>query len=566
MYDETEQQIWNKYIFFPERLLWDRADQQTKDSHWFYCDMQNIAKYYHRYKKGVAYAPEGHIETRTKKSEIDGREIKSEQVAYRPSRVRIKQIAKVINKQARFMFGAKPDIALNIDMDDGSEDAETKKALTITQEMMDNVLKRNKFYAELIKAFKDCCIGKRVACILNFDAIAGATIEFLSAFHFTYSYDPMNPGTLAKFEFHKVLPDCIADNPLYIKKRYWLQYDYENYDPAVDKRYCHIEEIIYNAQGEDVTSSYEEEHGKRFSGRTDLTYIPAEVIVNTGLLDQKQGVSDVEDLECNESWYNFLSGLNVDALKKNMNPMKYTVDMDSSTTSRMTNKLGGYVDLQSDRKDPTSKKAEIGMLESSMNYTEPLKEIMETFEQQIHDSVDVPNINLETMASTITSGKALRAIYWGLIQRCDEKMTTWAPAIENIITKLINGLYVYPDIAAMYLSAEPMPMQLFFEVEVTRNNPIPEDEEEEKQIDMQEVSAGLKSRQAYMMKWHNMTDVQANQQLIQIAIENNLLDNLALPETDDSDNLLVSMINEQYSDGISNVEEEADTIILDDNI
>lgn len=549
MFDESNltKDIISNYLFYPEKLLFDRADQQTKDGKWFYTDMGRIAMYYHRYHNAVSFKPVGYTERKLKEN-AEGRLEETEVIAYQPARTRFKKMANLINKQARFMFGLPVEITLEIDMDTGNVNGDVTQSLSVTQEMVNNVLTTNSFYAKLLTAFKDCCVGKRVACVINFDNVYGVSIDFLSAFHFTYEYDIKDSNKLCKFAYHRVLSNGNCDDDiLYIKKRYWLDYmeGVTNPDPDIDKRYCYVSEEVHNHDGEDVTEDYINETGiELFSGRLDIDFIPAEVIINHGMLDQRKGVSDIEDLQNDEAWYNFLSGLDIDSLKKNMNPMKYTVDMDSTTTQTITNRLGGYADLQSDRKDPESKSPSVGLLESNLNYVQALDDMLDKFEYSMHEATDVPNINLETMASTITSGKALRAVYWGLIQRCNEKFNSWQPAIESIVTMVINGLYVYNQAALPYLSGETFPAMIPFEVIAERQDPIPDDENLEKTSDMAEVQNGVRSRRSYLEKWHNMNPQQANQELIQIAIEQNLLDNLAVPEGALSDNELYQILSE----------------------
>lgn len=556
LYDENADAIYGQYFRFPERLLYDQPD--TRDTlKWFWDDYHRIARYYHRYLCGVSYKPEGYTEKR-KVQRADGTaEIKST-IAYKPTRARFKKIAQLINKQSRFLFGVNPDIRLNIDMDTDKElDTPVKEALGVTQEMLDNILIENDFYAKLLQASKDCAIGKRVACIVNFNLETGITVDFVSAFHFTYLTDQEKPSKLTMFSY--IAPLKIGSEPcdeLYIKKVYTMakRADKEN------EEYCYIREIIYDHGGKDITAEYEQETGvRRYDGFTELQFIPAQVIVNMGLIDQKHGISDVEDLESYESLYNFLSGLDIDALKKNMNPMKYTVDMDRTTTGGMSNALGAYADLQSDRKDPDSKSPQIGLLESNMNYVNPLNDIIKKITKNMHDSVDVPDVDLETMSGVITSGKALKAIYWGLITRCDEKMKVWEPAIRHIVEIIIDGAHVYMDSATSYLSGETFPVMINYEVVVERNNPLPEDEEEEKNINMAEVQNQLMSRKSYMIKWYGMTDSQANKELIQIAIENSIINDQALPLEELDQNSLLKQLKEEYGLNLGDINEDTTT-------
>ena len=121
------------------------------------------------------------------------------------------------------------------------------------------------------------------------------------------------------------------------------------------------------------------------------------------------------------------------------------------------------------------------------------------------------------MSGSITSGKALKAIYWPLIVRCKEKMKTWAPAIKHIVSSIIDGAIEYQNCAKQYTSMALFPIA--YEVHVKQNTPLPEDEVEEKSIDLSEVQANVMSKKFYMKKWHGLTDDEVDEELKQIAIE-----------------------------------------------
>ena len=63
-----------------------------------------------------------------------------------------------------------------------------------------------------------------------------------------------------------------------------------------------------------------------------------------------------------------------------------------------------------------------------------------------------------------------------------------------------------------------------FDVRVENQYPLPEDETEEKTIDLAEVAGQTMSRKAYMKKWRNLNDEEADAELKQIALERELLE------------------------------------------
>src|SRR5699024_3780222 len=93
-----------------------------------------------------------------------------------------------------------------------------------------------------------------------------------------------------------------------------------------------------------------------------------------------------------------------------------------------------------------------------------------------YDQLDVQNINMETMVGSITSGKALKAIYWPLIVRCKEKMKSWGPRIRKVVELIIEGSMLYPDCVKEYTINPLQPVD--YTVTVEQNIPIQEDEAE----------------------------------------------------------------------------------------
>lgn len=500
-------------------------------------ELRKIALYYEMYKRGVRFTPEGHLRKYNTTVEESG-EMRFELTEdYQPACMLFKKVKQLIDKQARFMFGRNPDIRIETAMDVEDEDSAEFKQLSIYNEFIDNVLEENYFNNQLLKASKDCFIGKRVAAVINFDGASGIQIDFLSSFHFQYEFDVNDKNKLVSFVYFKKLCDGDLPNQRFFRKQYTLEKVVFN-DGSIGER-CFVTEQLFDGDGQIVE---DESLNLLNDVQTLLDFIPAVVIFNDGLLDEVRGVSDVRGLEIYEQWYNMLNCLDIDALRKNMNAMKYTIDMDQSTTKFITNAPGGYADLMSD-KDPDNN-VDIGMLESSMNYKDTLDDILKRINEAMYDSIDMPDISIENIAGTITSGKALKAIYWGLIARCDEKMNIWAPAIKKIIKIVIDGAKILPMSAERYLYGEALGETLDYSVYVERKDPIPDDEEDEKKLDMEEVALKLMSRQSYLVKWRNMTRTQANKELIQIAVEDNILNDAALPLDALDDNELAKQIAE----------------------
>lgn len=456
-------------------------------------EVAEINDYYEAYEKGMDFNTEG----------SNGE--------YIPSNVKFKKASSIINKEARFLFANPP--TFNVNVDDVNGDVVDDN--TILQNFLDNVLIKNNFNGQIIKAVKDCFVGKRIAIVLNFNSdLEEISLIFLNSLEFIFKTANDNPNRLEKFIcFHNTTTTTDKSKQVWFKKTYSL-----------------INNKVY------VTEHYYDGLGNLLDDMpsiddmlTDLTEIPAVVILNDGLIGDTKGKSELAGLLNEEGIYSKLANADIDIERKGMNPVAYTIDAASNSTANLTRSPGSYWDLQSDYDTPTDSphQAKAGLLEPSMNYSSSLKTTLDRIENEMYAQVDVPNINSEKLMGVITSGKTISALYWGLSVRCDEKMLTWGPALTYIAKIIIEGGKTYPECIGKY-TEDQLP-DIEYEVLVENNYPLPEDEAEEKNMDISEVDAKLMSRKAYLKKWRNLSDKQAEEEIIQIKKEQDLFDNSIVP-------------------------------------
>ena len=134
----------------------------------------------------------------------------------------------------------------------------------------------------------------------------------------------------------------------------------------------------------------------------------------------------------------------------------------------------------------------------------------------MHEVLNIPMINNQNLKGMMTSGKSMKALYWQLITRCEEKMKSGKPALEWMIVAILEIVEVY--------NIEKLPQLSEFEVEVENQYPLQEDEDNEKTLDMQQVNTQVMSRKSYMKKWANATDEIAYEELKQIQLEKQMLE------------------------------------------
>ena len=455
----------------------------------FLADLGKIMKFYSIYRNGADFFAEG--------SNGD----------YVPSDLHYKMAASLIDKEARFLFSETPTITVVRKDSNAKLTEDISDNLDIMNELVQSVLCDNNFSQAILRAAKDCFIGKRVAVLVNFNEDDGITVSFIPSTNFLYEYD-MSMRKLLKFVAYVIVKDSskLSDRIIF-EKRY-----------VVEDGKVLLEENMYTGTGalvENVTSLQP----------IELDEIPAVVILNDGLLGDIDGESEIENLSEYEKMYSKLSNADIDSERKSMNSIKYTVDMDSKSTENLSTAPGAYWDLGSDQ-SLDSPKTMVGSLESSMSYSGPLQTTLDRIKTTGYEQVDMPNITLQSMQGAITSGKALKAVYWPLIIRCKEKMKTWSPHLAKMVRFIIDGSILYPGCAQKYVQQLPFEMQ--YEVEVEQNTPLPEDETEEKSIDISEVAAYLMSKKSYMKKWRNLSDEEVDDELTQIAYEKNLIEESAM--------------------------------------
>lgn len=482
------------YCQIPYALI--NQEMQGKDTQGLMEELNQICGYYKTYKNGSIFYPEG----------TNG--------DYIPADLKFKMVYSLINKEARFLFAEAPDIIINTSGDRDSVSDDVKGQVDDLNIMLTKILDANTFEDSLLKAAKDCFIGKRVAGLVNFNEEDGVTIQFLTSTQFIYETKPGNPNVLTKFVAFIIMEETKDRRATKIFKK--------KYEKDGDKIF--LTEEIYNGAGvliEEVTPTR----------KVDIDFIPAVVFINDGLTSDVQGESEIFALEGFEQWYSKLSNADADAERKGMNPIKYAIDMEGNSTKGLSTSAGSFWDLQTDQ-NLDKANTSVGILESNMNYSNALKTTLDRIKTTAYEAVDVPNITLESLQGSITSGKALKAIYWPLVTRCKEKMKMWGPKLKQMIDYIIKGAYAFPECVVNYVNEPLVPID--YEINIEQNLPLPEDEEEEKALDISEVEANLMSRKSYMKKWRKLTDAEADEELEQMARERQLLEDSSFSSGEDS--------------------------------
>lgn len=444
-------------------------------------DMQHIMRMYRIYLEGTEF-------------DVD----RSSQDV-NPTQWHAKEIKSLIDKEARFLFSIPPDITLK----DLKTEASDNSRVAPNQALLKKVLKVNRFNSKLVRACKDCLIGKRIAIVTNFNPETGIDISFVPSLEFVYETDPADVDIMTKFiQFYNVVVNEDKAQQRIYKKKWYLE-----------NGVCRVIEELYDGNAnliETITPDMP----------TKFNYIPVAVVINDGLSGDPFGVSDCEANEATEQVYSKLASKDIDSLRKGTDQITYILDADPRTTKGLSRAPGALWDIVT---DPTQegKTAIIGTLDNPMSYSPALDLTLHRLSADMHSQLSVPDTSSEALQGIITSGKTMQAIYWDLMVRCDEKLLDWIPAFERMVESILDGCKLYPEIARLYTNEQLVDD---YEIEISNSYPILQDETEEKASDMMEVNSKVRSKKSYMKKWLGLTDADVDNELKQIQFEMSLFE------------------------------------------
>ena len=154
------------------------------------------------------------------------------------------------------------------------------------------------------------------------------------------------------------------------------------------------------------------------------------------------GESDVAGLVPLQDAYNRMTSDDQDALRFNMFPQRIFADASQECLEKIQITPGGIVDLQT---DPAAidRQAKYGLLEAGFGYHDRIEGALERVMSDMYQIMGVPKATVEDYKGVAASGKAMRALYWPLITRCEEKWAAWDAALTWLVRMLvaIDGAY-----------------------------------------------------------------------------------------------------------------------------
>lgn len=430
---------------------------------------------------------------------------------YDPAVLPSKQIKKIIRREAQFLFGKTPEIRVTCPDEEKNDDGRPNEAAM--QAYLDAVFRDNHWPDKLIKGARDCFIGARVALKVNISDDK-LRIVFVPADGFVYETALDDIDTTDHITFFYTLQDDEDRG----RQRLWVQ------KYRMDGGRCTVSERITDGYGETVDSYEAKENAD-----TCLNRIPAYVILNDGLSGDTDGVSEIQDLIKDDSWYGRLKSGNIDSLRGGMNQITWMSGVKPECSKTFTRKPGALWDIQSDPAQAAlgsnAPIVQVDTLSNNFAYAGAFSDTLANIKRDMHDLTGVPDLDLESTKSIITSGKGLKALYWPLICRCEEKMNAWRPALEWVAELLLYAGELHPSLRKVYGDFSPAPHI----ITVENQYPLPEDEDTERELDMSEVGNKARSIKSYLIKWggpdrKGMSPEDADAEIVQMAKERQILE------------------------------------------
>ena len=453
---------------------------------------------------------------------------------YRPTREIRNITKKLMKKQGRFMTSVQPTLNLSSTVLTDREQIDSKRAI------IEEILDEGKFWNKFSKAFLDCTIGKRVLLCLQTDVDAQGMplsdnplkFRFYTMPEFTYMFDPNDCDKLVEVQiayqdvetvgkiqqeqrWHKWTYDMREDGFCYCVYEIVDGNNNLAYMPTKNKE---VEMNISTTFTDEQLSNNDDERIQdpgvplRNEWNTGFTQIPCKVILNDGLTGDTRGHSDIKDLMDLANDYNKTVSDYRDALRFKMFEQPVFIDCDSSSVDGIKIAPNAIIDLKSDPSlgDGGSGKstAQFGMLSSTFNFQSAADSYLTRLKQDMYELMEQP---LPENLTNVPSGKALKMLYYDLITRCEEKWSEWDEALiwlVKIIEEAVATFNLYSD------KPEIGTMALETTTQWIHNYPIPDDELDNKQAGIAEVTAGVRSKKSYIEEFSDCEDAEMEFQTI----------------------------------------------------
>jgi hypothetical protein len=181
---------------------------------------------------------------------------------YEPTKKVTNIIKKLIDTRARFMFGRMPYFDIRPVQADAKGSTTYQDQAQEKEDLLEKILKANKFHSKLLKARKDCSIGGKVAIKLWAHKDQGLKIIFSPAMEFFPQFDLDDVDRLEKVLFVYALNNETVPEKQKVKKQVW----------EMQGNRCILNESTHDGKGNLISIEYQDYY-------TGLDFIPVIIIL-----------------------------------------------------------------------------------------------------------------------------------------------------------------------------------------------------------------------------------------------------------------------------------------------
>lgn len=400
---------------------------------------------------------------------------------YVPSEIIDNKIKPLINKQARFMFGKEPDILFK------PLDKNAKETCEELRQFIDAILNASKFWSNTMKAFRLASVTKRVMLRLEANPEEPVRLYWHDINDFNYEVDLNDITKLNKVILVK--PVTIDKE---VSKQLWNRYTYYINQITDKESSCYLR--VETFKGDNLENPIEIREQD-----TGLSKIPCWIITNEQSITSPYGQSDIKDLKPLQDSYNRrLSDFN-DSLRFLMFGQTAIIDATKDTVDACNIAPNALMALRSIEDTEGNKQAKVQRVESNFTNAEPVKMYLKMLEDSMYEKLGIPR---PESLQQVPSAKSIKYMYTELVARCEEKWHDWEPIIRSMIRLVVEACSKFK----CYEEWKEEWNNLLFTIVLNKNYPIPEDEEDQKRLAMEEVNSNVRSHRSYIKDYSNDED------------------------------------------------------------
>ncbi len=405
----------------------------------------------------------------------------NDNVDYMPTQDIRNKVKPLLKKQARFMFGAEPDILFkpnNLNDNDSCENL---------RQFINDILEDNQFWKETRKAFLMSTIKKRVLLRVEANPKLPIVIKYENIDDFYY--DEKNGKLLKAVFFQEDDSNALTTDDT--KKIYYIHtYYYDRANDSSPVTAFYKKETFSNGELGTPSDSVVQDTG--------FATIPCWLIKNGGELNDDFGESDLEDLVDPQMLYNKKNSDFADALRFQMFGNTAIIDGNAEDVGNLKIAPNAVLAIKTaDTAVDQGRQATVQRQEYNMGNSTAVNTFLDRISKDMRDMLDMPDIS--DLAS-IPSAKAMKYLYNDLIARCEEKWSDWGPIFKQMIDFIINAAqYSYNNFNKAWLGLD-------YTLVFNHNYPLPEDKDDKKTIAMAEVQANVRSHTSYIKDFSDTED------------------------------------------------------------